>query len=304
MNNKRFAIVGCGRAGHFHAQAIRAIKNAELLYVCDEIKDRARNFYRLYEARAYTDSFEKLLDYRFDVLTVATPHDLHHDMAVAALRKNRDVILEKPVCLTKAQYHSLLVEQEKSKGNVYPVLQCRYNPAIKAFRDKVQKIRPVYNVVCETIWHRPNIYFLDWHGSKKRSGGPLFTQFLHHVDLLIWCFGKPNKLELTTTSCRELEFEDSGLLTMLTDRKTLCSLNYTISFPNKNAASTIKAYGKFGKAEIDMSKLRNNQYSSYTGSVSNHKELFDDVVNWKGMPLEAAKESLFAIIDAYASLKR
>ena len=98
---KRCVIVGYGGMGSWHARHIMERGAVELAGVFDIKEERVAS---AKEKGIYTyPSFEAVLaDESVDLVTIATPNELHKPLAIAALRAGKHVISEKPVTLSSA----------------------------------------------------------------------------------------------------------------------------------------------------------------------------------------------------------
>ena len=49
----------------------------------------------------------------------------------------------------------------------------------------------ILQVHVQCLWNRDHRYYTpgSWRGTMDQDGGPLFTQFSHFVDILMWVFG-------------------------------------------------------------------------------------------------------------------
>jgi len=66
------------------------------------------------DAAVYTDYCELLKRDDLDVVDIVLPSHLHHDVAAAALRSKRHVLLEKPMCLSLADCDDLIALSEQA----------------------------------------------------------------------------------------------------------------------------------------------------------------------------------------------
>ncbi|HHV93869.1 MAG TPA: Gfo/Idh/MocA family oxidoreductase, partial [Firmicutes bacterium] len=96
MEKVRVALVGCGRVARVHADALTALEETELTAVVDIKPDRAKAFSEHYGAKAYTDYREVLELDDVDAVQIATPHYVHAEIAIAALKAGKHVLTEKP----------------------------------------------------------------------------------------------------------------------------------------------------------------------------------------------------------------
>lgn len=98
-DNLNIALVGVGKRGQYHADAIpRTGQN--LVAVCDADQRRVTEAARRHpDAVPYAD-FRKMLDEmdgRIDALVVATPEHTHAAIAAAAMKRGKHVYVEKPI---------------------------------------------------------------------------------------------------------------------------------------------------------------------------------------------------------------
>src|SRR4051794_26738063 len=94
-----FALIGCGRIAARHAENIARV--GRLLAVCDVIPERAHELSKKFGGHVYHTIDELLQAEReVDVVSVCTPNGFHAEHAIKALRSGRNVLCEKPMCLT------------------------------------------------------------------------------------------------------------------------------------------------------------------------------------------------------------
>ena len=93
----RCAVVGLGAIGPTHADAIRNIANAELVAVCDLVREKADSFADSYGCKAYYDFDEMLKDGDIDLVHVCVPSGMHADLGVRAAKAGKHVLVEKPI---------------------------------------------------------------------------------------------------------------------------------------------------------------------------------------------------------------
>ena len=91
------ALVGCGKVGHTHARALRALPQSRFIAVCDPMEERAVEFGLTYGVEAYTSLEAMLLRERPDVVTVCTPHPTHADVVALCADSGANVLVEKPL---------------------------------------------------------------------------------------------------------------------------------------------------------------------------------------------------------------
>lgn len=100
-NPPRVGVIGLGNRSGRHLRALGELRGVEVVALSDIQSDRMRAARQGSAANAemYTDFRELIADSRVQAVTIATPNYLHAEMAIAALRAGKDVLVEKPIGL-------------------------------------------------------------------------------------------------------------------------------------------------------------------------------------------------------------
>jgi len=124
----RIAVIGVGHLGKHHARILSDLPGAQLVAVVDPDIERATAAASASGAKVLADYREVLGD--VDAVTVATPTELHHEVAMPFLEKGVSVLVEKPMTRTLAEADALLAAAAKSGATFAVGHTERYNPAI------------------------------------------------------------------------------------------------------------------------------------------------------------------------------
>ena len=132
------AVVG---AGYWGPNLVRNFANApqyRLTWLCDIDKSRAVKVLGPYSTVGATDDLGTVLaDERVDAVAIATPAGTHLDIALAAMRAGKHVLIEKPLAATYAD--GLRLVEEADRAGL--VLMCDhtfcYTPAVLKIRELV-----------------------------------------------------------------------------------------------------------------------------------------------------------------------
>lgn len=198
---KRVGIVGCGGIAHVHAQVLEHMEDMELAAFADIRPERAEEFADRLGGNAYASLKETLEKEKLDALHICTPHHLHVPMAIEALEKGLDVVMEKPPAISKEQQAQLREVLEKHPERQLGVsFQNRYNPGTQLVRRFLtEKIYgKVLGARAFVTWKRDVPYYTEsgWRGTwKTEGGGVLINQSIHTLDLLRYLLGEPKSVE-------------------------------------------------------------------------------------------------------------
>jgi predicted dehydrogenase len=306
MKKIKFAIIGCGRIGKRHAEMIVRNPEAELVALCD-IKEKDELNIEQYDV-PFFKNIEDLLssDTEMDVVNICTPNGLHTEHSNMALKKQKHIVCEKPLGLSKNKVESVLYNALQVSKKVFAVMQNRYSPPSVWIKDIIDKkiLGEIFIVQINCFWNRDKRYYKkgSWKGTDKYDGGTLFTQFSHFVDIMYWLFGdiKNIKGKFNDFTHKELtEFEDSGLILFDFVNGGMGNINYSTAVWESNLESSMTIIGKNGSVKIggqymnevvqcnikdyDMPKLEEsnpaNEYNGYKGSAANHHYIIQNVVD-------------------------
>ncbi len=184
-------LVGCGGISKCHFNAISALtgKGAVLTAVADIVPEKADYAAEKNNCKAYYNYIEMLDSECPDVVHICTPHYLHVDMAVEALERGINVVLEKP-CGTSVEGLKRLIEAEKrSDAKVAVCFQNRYNPSVVFAKNliKSKEYGEVKTARAMVTWRRDEDYYNAdaWRGTwSQECGGVLINQAIHTHDLM------------------------------------------------------------------------------------------------------------------------
>ena len=252
----RFALVGCGRISANHLQALKqhAVR-AELVAVCD-IRPEALAAAVAQTGAAGFESLEDLLaQSSADVVVLATPSGLHPLQAMQAARAGRHVLTEKPMA-TKWDEGMAMVRVCRDAGvKLFVVKQNRLNATLQALKLAVEQGRfgRVHMVNVNVFWTRPQSYYDDapWRGRWDMDGGAFLNQASHYVDMVDWLVGPVDSVHAyTATLAREIEAEDTGVMSLRLRRGGLASINVTMLAYGKNFEGSITILGERGTVRV------------------------------------------------------
>lgn len=175
----RVAVVGCGHWGKNHVRNFAGL--GALAAVVDPDQEVAARFAKEYGVKAL--SFEQAVaDSAIDAVVIATPAELHADLAVKAFKHGKHVFVEKPIALTLEEGERMKAAAQKA-GKVLMVGHLlQYHPAFVALRDFVRggglgTLRYAYS-------HRCSL------GKFRTEENALWSFAPHDVSMLLALFGQ------------------------------------------------------------------------------------------------------------------
>jgi UDP-N-acetyl-2-amino-2-deoxyglucuronate dehydrogenase len=252
----RMALVGCGRISANHFSSIEQHADTiELVDICDV--DHA--VLALAAARTAAKPHGQLSDMlkatSADVVILTTPSGLHPEQAIEIARSGRHVITEKPMAIRWEDGLRMVRECDEAGVRLFVVKQNRRNATLQMLKSAVERKRfgRIYMVNINVFWTRPQAYYdsARWRGTREFDGGAFMNQASHYVDLLDWLVGPIESIQAyTATMARDIEVEDTGVLSIRWRSGALGSMNVTmLTYPN-NLEGSIVILGEKGTVRI------------------------------------------------------
>ena len=139
MSKVKIAVIGCGTiANSAHIPAYMKNPEAEIMYFCDIIPERAQAAVEQYGCGKAVADYRELLDNKeVDAVSVCTPNNVHAEIAMAFLRAGKDVLCEKPAARTYAEALKMQ-ECQVETGRILTIGVCnRFNTAVNRIKKAI-----------------------------------------------------------------------------------------------------------------------------------------------------------------------
>lgn len=251
----KVAVVGCGRIAKNHFGSIEQHSDEmELVSVCDTDPDVLRDRSQLYGVPGYRDMSEMLQDVELDVVVLCTPSGMHADQAVKVAQHGVHVITEKPMATRWSDGARMVRACDEAGVHLFVVKQNRRNSTLQLLKRAVDEKRfgKIHMVQINVFWTRPQSYYdqAKWRGTWELDGGAFMNQASHYVDLLDWLIGPVEKVQCMTSTHRDIEVEDTGVMNVRWRNGALGSMSVTmLAYPN-NIEGSITILGETGSVRL------------------------------------------------------
>lgn len=264
MNKVRVAVIGVGNIGSAHTNSLYSgkIENAELAAICDNDKNKENILKEKFpDVKFYNDYNLLLNDNEIDAVIISVPHPLHSEIALKALKHNKNVLTEKPADI-RADSAADVIKAAKLSKSVFAIMfNQRTNPLFKKAKQIVSSgelgelKRAVWIV---TNWYRSQSYYdsgswrATWAGE---GGGVLLNQAPHNLDILQWICGMPESVSAKTSIAKyhNIEVEDDAVINISFKNGAIGTfITSTGEYPGTNR---LEISGTGGKIVIENGKL-------------------------------------------------
>ena len=213
----RIAIVGTGNIANAHVQAyLQFPERCHIAYLVDIVPEKARRMREKYGLDAKVmDDHQALLPLQdIDLVDVCTPPYVHAQISINCLRSGKNVVCEKPMAASLEECDQMLRARDESGKRLSIIAQNRFRQPIRNLKALLDSglAGPVRCAQVDSFWWRGHCYYdLWWRGTwEKEGGGCTLNHAVHHIDMLLWMMGLPQRVTsvLANTAHDNAEVED------------------------------------------------------------------------------------------------
>ena len=286
------AIVGGGNISDTHARAALAA-GLRIAGVHGDNPGKVRTLADRYGAAA-CDTLDALLALpALDLVIIGSPSGCHAEQAIAAARRGRHVLVEKPLDITTARIDALAEEVARARVTLGVIFQDRLKPDVVAMKRRIDagELGTPLLATAEVKWFRPREYYSAsrWRGTwALDGGGALMNQGIHTVDLLLHLLGPIVRVTgLTATRHHAIEAEDTAtaLLEFVNGAHGTIDVT-TAAFPGSprrlriagTAGSLWLEGDRLVTADAAAAEATENASSPVVSDVSAHQRIIEDFV--------------------------
>ncbi|MDF2960792.1 MAG: oxidoreductase [Paenibacillus sp.] len=233
----RVAVVGTGGISASHLEAYTSFpERCKVVCLCDIYPEKAEALKEKLglDCEVVADSEAVAARTDIDLVSICTPPYTHAELSILFLNAGKHVLVEKPMASSLAECDRMIEAAEKS-GKILSVIgQNRFRDPIMRLKKILDSgaIGKVVHAQVESYWWRGYVYYdLWWRGTwEKEGGGCTLNHAVHHIDMLQWMMGMPQKLQavMSNTSHDNAEVEDLSVAVLSYDNGSLAQITSSV----------------------------------------------------------------------------
>lgn len=200
MNPIKMAILGCGGMSGEHARRYKADADVQIVALCDVSPEIVEKYIEKnlegYEPKPaiYTDLETMLSQAKPDAITIVTPHTMHFEHGMTALKHGCHIFMEKPMVTDSNHAHELKRAVEAA-GKVFVVgYNSSSTPAMRWVRDAIRSEK--YGKLDTVTGWQTQAWRNGTRGSWRQNpalsgGGQMYDSGAHMFNSLVWSVEQP-----------------------------------------------------------------------------------------------------------------
>ena len=255
----RVALVGMGRIGRVHLQALSAARGAEVVGVYDLNTQLARE--RAAAAgveRVFASWREVLNDPGVHCVGVLLPHDIHEQFVIEALEAGKHVVCEKPLAPTLAECERMLAAARSAGRKLFPVHNRVYSQGVEKMGEIVHQDGIGEVFLAQTTGFEAPPTVQTWLATPRGGGGVLMSQAVHPMYVLRWLLG-----DVARVSCLfgdrkvvDMSAEDHAVVLLKFANGIAAEMTCTFGIAHGPLDHAITLHGRDGYLELSRQRLR------------------------------------------------
>jgi predicted dehydrogenase len=312
MTKTKVAVIGLGGIAQLvHLPYLTRIENVEITAVADVNKSRLITIADKFNIKErYKDHNELLANSDTGTIIIATPTNTHKEIAIACLKANRDVLVEKPLARTYNESKQIVDAAKKYKRKIMVGMNLRYRPDAMILKSLVSagEIGQPFYIKCG--WLKRQSSSQKWFTKKEESGGGVIIDLsILLLDMALWLLNFPPIISVTAQSYyhNTKTVEDTSVSFLRCADSSCINIESSWSLSRENDFFYFDVYGTKGSASlnpfqihkkiedqlIDLTPSQNeNALNLFKKSYMNELKSFIGAVNGLNPVFSSADDSL------------
>lgn len=263
-----WGLIGTGVIAKEMAAALRAV-NGEIYGVCSGNPEAAKTFAETYGvSHVFAGADELLADPAVEIAYIATPHNLHYEMLLKAIRAGKHVFCEKAITVNERQLEEVVALAREKNVAVMEGMTLYHMPLYKKLREivasgaigKVKMVQVNFGSCKEYDVH--NRFF-----SKDLAGGALLDIGVYAVSFARFFLEKKPNVVLTTPQYFETGVDEQSGILMKNDcgQMVVTALTMRAKQPKRGVVAGEKGF-------IEVSNYPRADKAAITYTADGHTE--------------------------------
>lgn len=167
--------------------------------------------------KIYFDYDEMLASENIETIYIALPNILHYSFAKKALQADKNVIIEKPIVTTLAEFNDLKNLAEEHNKILVEATTTHYLPAFSGIKKDLEKLGEI-KIVSVNYSQYSSRYDKFKAGEilpafdPEKAGGAIMDINVYNINFVVGLFGEPEKISYIANIQRGID--TSGILTL------------------------------------------------------------------------------------------
>lgn len=299
FSNKKpvLAIIGAGNFTQMTVLPTLSKIEAQVKSIVSAGGLTATNLSKKYKIPQSSTSSDKILeDNEISSVLVTTRHNLHSNMVLKALEKNKDVFVEKPLCLNNEELDEIIDVYNKSKSTITVGFNRRFAPIATKAKKIIGSDTPMNIVATMNAGFIPQNV---WVHDMEVGGGRIIGEACHFIDLITFFTGSSvESVHMSALGKNPAINSDNVIITLKYENGSQGVINYFANGSKAYSKERVEIYSQqrtliidnwrtltgygikgFKKFKSKIDKGHRDQFIKYTSQREEELIPFSEIVN-------------------------
>lgn len=314
---KKIVVVGLGSIGKRHARLLKARADTEVM-LCEPHAENLAQAQQELGPLPSMATFEAAVASHPDMLLIATPHSLHADQTIQALKLGIPVLCEKPMADSLAAARRMVEANERTGTLLSIAFMLHFHPGVRRLKQLIDSGE--LGAIISVRWSVGTYVTLVNSKSRYQRDlrGALLMDYAHQPDLIHYLLGKrPIGVYMSGVQGGDMELSSNpNTLTLLCDYAepltTAIHLNY-IQVPDRHECELVGEAGwvvydlksgalRIGRRDKDCETVEQINVERDALYTEEHRVFFDAVAG-KCPPSSPPAEAIVSMEIVEAGLR-
>ncbi len=208
-------VIGMG-IGQKHFEAIENYKKSKVKIICEKDSLKLSKLKKKFPNKIITNNDNLIFkDKDINLVSIASYDNYHYKQIIKSLKNNKNIIIEKPMCLTFQELRNIKKLLIKKNLKITSNLVLRTNSLFKEIKKKINQ-KKIFYIEADYIWGRKFKLF-GWR-SKLKNYSLILGAAIHMIDLIVWYIkDKPIKVHAFGSNkiTKNSKFKKKSLVIMI-----------------------------------------------------------------------------------------
>jgi len=260
MEQTKIAIIGLGGIAQLvHLPNIANLSNAVVSAVAEINKSRLNTIAEKFNIEEKYSDYNELLE-KSDAcaVVIATPTNTHKEIAIASLRANKDILVEKPLARTYEEAKEIVDAAQKYNRKLMVGMNLRFRPDAMILRSLLNSGEIGEPYYLKAGWIRRQSSTGKWFTQKEESGGGVIIDLgIHLLDLSMWLldYQPVDSVSTQNYSTQTKNVEDTSISFIKLKSNSLLTIESSWSLPLEEDTFYLNVHGTKGYASLNPFRI-------------------------------------------------
>ena len=182
MKKIKVGVIGVGLMGQNHARVYSELPRCQLVAVSDLDEEKTKTVSRKFNCRHYRDHMDMIEKEDIQAVSIAVPTKNHKEVALDAIKKNLNILLEKPISNNIKDSEEIIKNVKEHNVKLLVGHIERFNPAVTKLKEMIDQRK--LGDICSIMAKRVGLF-----PPRIKDANIVIDVSVHDIDIIRYIMG-------------------------------------------------------------------------------------------------------------------